>query len=117
MSDDLRQHDQHDDNEPDLSERFPNLTPISSAPTLQTMNGIGTTIYGGRDYDHETGTYVTTQFFTFLFVPIFGLASYRVATPVLEEYWALLATGQDAQATELLARAKQSGVVLPFDVK
>lgn len=47
-------------------------------PALGTMNGIGTTLYGRRDYDAGTNTYVATQWLVFLFLPIFPLAAYRV---------------------------------------
>lgn len=63
----------------DLQERFPNLRPIESAPSLGTINGVGTMMYGARDHDRETGTYVKTHCFTFLFVPILTLGAYRVA--------------------------------------
>jgi hypothetical protein len=62
-----------------LQERFPEMRPISSPPSMFTVNGIGLTVYGNRDGDQETGTYVTTLAFTILFVPIFALRSYRVA--------------------------------------
>ncbi len=63
----------------DLSSRFPNLRPIRSAPSLSTVNGIGCTVYGSRDHDPETGTYVKTHWFTFFFIPVFALGAYRVA--------------------------------------
>lgn len=62
-----------------LQQRFPNLQPINSPPSLFTLNGIGTSIYGERDHDPETGTYVKTLCLTVLFVPIFCLRAYRVA--------------------------------------
>ena len=57
---------------------FGPLTPISSAPSLYTLNGIGCTIYGNSDYDEDTRSYVTTHYFVALFIPIFPLARYRV---------------------------------------
>jgi hypothetical protein len=63
----------------DLFERFPEMKPVDKAPTLQTVNGIGTTAYGRRDLDPETGTYVLTQWFTILYIPLIPIASYRVA--------------------------------------
>jgi predicted negative regulator of RcsB-dependent stress response len=63
----------------DLFERFPEMKPVKSAPTLQMVNGIGTTAYGSRDHDPETGTYVKTVWVTVVFLPIMPLASYRVA--------------------------------------
>jgi hypothetical protein len=65
--------------ESDLSSRFPNLRPIHKVPSLGTVNGIGTAVYGSRDHDPETGTYVKTHGFVVLFVPIVSLGAYRVA--------------------------------------
>ncbi len=62
-----------------LQDKFPDLTPIRSAPSLYTMNGIGTGVYGRRDYDDETGTYVTTYCFCVLFIPLLAISAYRVA--------------------------------------
>eukprot|EP00913_Durusdinium_trenchii_P023324 g21902.t1 len=36
-------------------------------------------MYGARDHDLETGTYIKTHCLTFLFIPILALRSYRVA--------------------------------------
>ncbi|MBI1917931.1 MAG: hypothetical protein HYS12_24825 [Planctomycetes bacterium] len=63
----------------DLSSRFPQLRPIQSAPSLSTVAGIGCMVYGRREVDAETGTYVKTHWFTLLFVPVFALGAYRVA--------------------------------------
>ena len=52
----------------DPDDPFPNMRPIKSAPSLHTINGIGTAVYGARDHDAETGTYVKTHCFCFLFV-------------------------------------------------
>ncbi|MEM6470464.1 MAG: hypothetical protein AAF802_12985, partial [Planctomycetota bacterium] len=63
----------------DLQERFPEMRPVKSAPGLWTINGCGTSLYGSRDRDPETGTYVTTLCLTFVFIPLFAISSYRVA--------------------------------------
>jgi len=57
---------------------FAGLTPIKSAPTLQTINGCGFAMYGSTDVDHETGSYMTTYYFVMIFVPIFPICRYRV---------------------------------------
>lgn len=57
---------------------FGSLKPISSAPTLRTINGIGLTVYGQHDFDPETRSYVTVHYFVLVFVPIFPIARYRV---------------------------------------
>jgi len=57
---------------------YANLTPISSAPSLSTINGIGTTLYGSSDVDPRNASYLTTYYFTFLGIPIFPICRYRV---------------------------------------
>jgi hypothetical protein len=57
---------------------YEDLKPIDRAPSLSTFNGIGTKLYGRRDYDATTNSYIATLFFTFLFIPIFPIAAYRV---------------------------------------
>ena len=52
--------------------------PISSAPSLSTINGFGCTLYGQSDYDSETRSYTTIHYFVALFIPIFPLGRYRV---------------------------------------
>lgn len=65
--------------EPDLQDLFPNLKPISSPPTLFTLNGFGFSMYGKRDFDPQTNTYIKTHCICALFIPIFTLGAYRVA--------------------------------------
>jgi tetratricopeptide (TPR) repeat protein len=65
--------------ENELEQRFPNMRPIRSMPTLSTVNGIGCMLIGGRDHDPETGTYIKTHAFCLLFVPLLNLGAYRVA--------------------------------------
>jgi tetratricopeptide (TPR) repeat protein len=62
-----------------LFERFPEMQPISGPPSLSTVNGIGAMVYGNRDHDEESGTYVKTLCFCVLFIPLFFLRAYRVA--------------------------------------
>ncbi len=45
---------------------------------MSSINGIGTTLYGKREVDQKDNSYITTEWFIFLFVPIFPIASYRV---------------------------------------
>jgi hypothetical protein len=62
-----------------LSDRWPEMRPIRKPPGLMTINGIGTSVVGSRDYDDETGTYVKTYCFSVLFIPLVALGAYRVA--------------------------------------
>ena len=55
------------------------MQPITKPPSLGSVNGIGTFAYGHRDDDPESGTYVLTQVFGILFVPLIALGAYRVA--------------------------------------
>src|SRR5687768_13495431 len=64
---------------PTLQERFPKMRPLKNPPTLYTMNGFGVSVYGNRDADIETGTYVKTYCLCALFIPVFALCAYRVA--------------------------------------
>lgn len=54
------------------------LSPISSAPSLHTINGIGFKLYGSTDKDHEMGSCLSTYYFVFFFIPIFPICRYRV---------------------------------------
>jgi hypothetical protein len=54
------------------------LTPISSAPSLRTMNGIGFTLYGSTDLEPTTGSYLCTYYFVLLAIPVFPICRYRV---------------------------------------
>jgi hypothetical protein len=62
----------------DLFERFPEMTPVRGVPTLGRINGFGLGLYGARDHDPETATYVTTQCISALFIPVLALGAYRV---------------------------------------
>jgi hypothetical protein len=44
----------------DLNRKFPDLRPIKSPPPMFRINGCGVALYGRRDADQETGTYVAT---------------------------------------------------------
>src|SRR5262245_30557578 len=68
-----QQHRQEESLPPHLE-----MQPISGPPTLHTINGCGTFVYGQRDYDSQTGSYVKTLCIVVLFVPILALRAYRV---------------------------------------
>lgn len=53
------------------------LEPINKAPSLHTINGIGTTLYGSTDPKPD-GSYMATYYFVFFAIPIFPIARYRV---------------------------------------
>ena len=57
----------------DWQSKFPDMQPVTSAPSMATVNGIGTMAYGRRDYDAETNTYVKTLCFTVVFLPLFAV--------------------------------------------
>jgi hypothetical protein len=65
--------------EPARQERmFRELKPISSAPSLRTINTIGFALYGNSDYDNSSQSYATTHYFVALFIPLFPVGRYRV---------------------------------------
>ena len=57
---------------------YGSLRPISSVPSLSTINGIGFTLYGSTDLDPENGSCLATYYFVFFFIPIFPICRYRV---------------------------------------
>ena len=61
---------------------YGDLTPISSAPRLYTINGTGTTMYGSTGHDPASGSYLSTYYFVFLAIPVFPIARYRVIPTV-----------------------------------
>lgn len=68
---------------PDLMEelraKFPQMRPVKKPPTLMSMNGCGVSVYGSRDADRDTGTYVKTYCISILYIPLIALGAYRVA--------------------------------------
>lgn len=57
---------------------FKGMQQISTPPTVFRLYGIGTTVFGERDYDEQTKSHVVTQYFTVFFIPLFPVANYRV---------------------------------------
>ncbi len=53
------------------------LEPLDKAPTMHTINGIGTTLYGNYK-PNEDGVHIATLWFVFVFLPVFPLAAYVV---------------------------------------
>ena len=65
---------------------------------MHTVNGVGTSLFGSRDRDEETGTYVTTLCACFAFIPIIALAAYRVTAAGGNTYYFLGKTRLSAVA-------------------
>ena len=63
----------------DLARRFPFMTPVNSPPPMFRLNGCGVALYGKRDHDAETNSFVATWCLAILFIPVFCLRAYRVA--------------------------------------
>jgi hypothetical protein len=63
---------------PASSNPFPELSPVDKAPSLTTLNTFGFKLYGKSDHDAETDSYMTTQYFVALYIPLFPVARYRV---------------------------------------
>ncbi len=64
---------------------YGDLKPISSAPSINTWNGVGFKLYGNTDHDAASNSYMSTYYFVFLFIPIFPICRYRV-TPITNGY-------------------------------
>ncbi|MEZ4409594.1 MAG: hypothetical protein R3A52_24450 [Polyangiales bacterium] len=62
--------------------------PVKSAPSLFTMNGVGTMLYGSRDA-RDDGSYIATRFFTLLFVPLIPIDAWRVRDAGHQRYYFL----------------------------
>jgi hypothetical protein len=62
-----------------LQDKYPEMKPVTKPPGMATVNGIGTMLYGSRDFDPESGTYVKTHCATLLYIPVLVLGAYRVA--------------------------------------
>jgi hypothetical protein len=45
---------------------------------MESINGIGTTLYGKKNFNPTDGSYVATEWFIFFFLPIFPIGTYRV---------------------------------------
>ena len=73
------------------------LSPVSKAPSLFTINGFGFKLYGNSDYDAETDSYMTTHYFVVLFIPLFPTGRYRVSSP-------------DGQSFSFLGKGKLRGI-------
>lgn len=52
--------------------------PLDKAPTLATVNGIGTSLYGSRNREDTYNSYVATLCFCVLFIPLWPIRAYRV---------------------------------------
>lgn len=62
----------------DIQDVFPDLRPISRAPTTFLLYLCGLTMYGSRDRDEQTRTEVTTHVLVVMMVPLLALGAYRV---------------------------------------
>src|SRR4051812_23498202 len=63
----------------DLSAKFPDLRPDRSIPPVRNILGFGLFLYGDRDYDLETESFVRTLWLCVLYFPLFALRAYRTA--------------------------------------
>lgn len=66
---------------------------------LQTINGIGTKLYGRSNFDKNDKSYTATKWLVFLWLPIIPLASYRVIDGEVEAKF--LGTQQKFQSTDI----------------
>jgi hypothetical protein len=92
----------------DPSAKFSDLRPVRSRPPLYHFCGFGLYLYGDRDFDMETQSFVRTLCFCLLCIPVVALRSYRV-TPT-DEGWRYLGRVPVSGAARLLSLG--SAVVL-----
>ncbi|MDO8607738.1 MAG: hypothetical protein Q7R40_14460 [Phaeospirillum sp.] len=59
---------------------YDELEPVTSAPSLRTINGFGFTVYFKSDFDQDSGSYMVTYYFVTLMFPLFPICRYRVVT-------------------------------------
>src|SRR5690348_13346463 len=62
-----------------IEQKFPHLVPGKKPATLSRVNGCGGAMYGRRDHDPETNTYISTWCISLVFVPVMCLRAFRVA--------------------------------------
>jgi len=74
----------------DLSKKFPHLRPGGEPPTMFRVNGCGVSLYGSRDHDAETNTYVATWCLALVFLPVLCLRAYRVMRDPASGGWYFL---------------------------
>jgi hypothetical protein len=72
----------------DPTAKFADLRPIRSAPPLYHLFGFGLYLYGDRDFDAETHSFVRTLCFCLLYIPLIPLRAFRTAPTV--HGWAYL---------------------------
>src|SRR5262245_28042112 len=65
--------------EADLASRFPQMRPVASPPSLESVVGTGFGLIGRRDHDPATDSIVKTRVLRLLFVPLAALDAYRVS--------------------------------------
>lgn len=54
------------------------LKPVGAVPSLFTINGFGTALYGRSEHESRTGSYMTTLYLTAFWIPVIPLGRYRV---------------------------------------
>ncbi len=58
---------------------YAKLAPLKSVPSLYTLNGIGTKVYGSRRFEGREDWYYKTLYFVVLYLPILPLKQYVVS--------------------------------------
>ena len=63
----------------DPSAKFADLKPVKSPPRLHHLLGFGLYLYGDRDFDMDTQSFVRTLCFCLFYIPVVAFRAYRVA--------------------------------------
>jgi hypothetical protein len=72
---------------PAFCNRCASGTTDESAGSTYTVNGIGTTIYGGKDPCNECGSKVQTKWLVVFFIPLIPIAKYRTKWCTPSQYY------------------------------
>jgi hypothetical protein len=92
----------------DASAKFADLRPVKRRPRLYHLLGFGLYLYGDRDFDMDTQSFVRTLCFCLLYIPVVAFRSFRV-TPT-DEGWRYLGVVPLSRSARSLSLA--SAIVL-----
>jgi hypothetical protein len=93
----------------DPSAKFADLRRIKSRPRLYHFFGFGLYLYGDRDLDLDTQSFVRTLCFCVLYIPVLALRSYRVAPT--DDGWTYLGVTPVSRSARLLSLASAVAIL------
>jgi hypothetical protein len=87
----------------DPSAKFADLRGMKAPPRLYHFFGFGLYLYGDRDLDLETQSFVRTLCLCVLYIPVLAIRSYRVAPS--DDGWSYLGVTEVSRSARLLSLA------------